>query len=685
MTKVSNTSPIEFTPGVMPSTDATAYDTPCWVEAYHVRFDPETGRVRKLGGWQSSVFDYGAVILGTMRTIYSDTINQKVYTIIGTNSYLYSLLGSNLVNITPLETTPVAAANSLDTHYDTLANNPITTVDGSNSVTVADTEAALFKLGDVYTLSGATTTNGIPNTELNADHIVRGIGPNVVTIMVASSATSSGSGGGNAVVRSSGLITLNDAAHSLLDGYRVGVEGATTTGGVTDTLINVEHIIRNVQPNSFDFMTAGTATSSVSAGGGGATEYYPQIAAGNLNQGLGQGYGVGLYGVGLYGTALISQFGETYPRIWFVDRFGDNLVMTAGNNSEAYVWTASNAVSPTVITGAPTDINYLFVSDNILVTFGHDVENKIFASDIGDYEEWVASSTNQVFEDIIEGAGRFTSHVPVDGYNLIFTEQQTWTMKYIGGRSVWQILPLDKAIGLIAPMARVQVNGIAYWMGQENFYMFRGGKIETMRSNLEGVNQSSMTRFVFDDINYSQRSKFFAGYNEKYDEIWFHYASSESNECNRIARYSRKLSAWVPDTMNRTAWEYPVTSLSNPRIGNVGDLYVHESGFNDDGDPMLWRIKSNKFTSLKNTANIVGVIPDSNQTGTVETTIQSFNYPQSVTPVFNTTMQVTPTTERIPISVNGRFWQYEFQGEELNQSFLLGRWLEEVQGGATAP
>jgi hypothetical protein len=685
VTKVSNTNLIEFTPGVMPSTDATSFDTPCWVEAYHVRFDPETGRVRKIGGWSENQFDYGNTIQGTMRTIYSDTINQKVYTVIGTNSYLYSLIGSNLVNISPLVTVGVAAANSLATHYDTLANDPITTVDDSNSVTVADSEAALFQLGDTYTLSGATTTNGIPDTELNSDHIVRGIGIGTVTIIVASSATSSGSGGGAAVVRSSGLLTLNDAAHGLLDGYRVGIADATTTGGITNGEINNEFIIRNVQTDSFDFMTTGTATSSVSAGGGASTEYFPQIDAGNINQGLGQGYGAGLYGVGLYGTALTSLLGETYPRIWFVDRFGNNLVMTAGNQSEAYVWTGSNAIAPTVIAGAPDDINYLFVSDNILVTFGHDVENKIFASDQGDYTNWVASSTNQVFEDIIEGAGRFTSHVPVDGYNLIFTEQQTWTMKYIGGTAVWQILPLDKAIGLIAPMARCQVNGVAYWMGQDNFYMFRGGKVETIPSNLPGVLQSTMVRYVFDDLNYSQRSKFFTWYNEKFDEIWFHYASSTSNECDRIARYSRKLSAWVTDTMDRTAGEYPVTSLSNPRLGNVGTLYTHEAGANDNGSAMQWYVRSNKFTSGKNTADIVGIIPDSNQSGTVTATIQTFNYPQSANPVFTKVVSIIPTTERIPIMANGRMWQYYIEGNELNQTFLMGRWAEEVQGGATAP
>lgn len=683
MTKASELREIEITPGVMPFTDATPSDIPCWVSTLHVRFDPTTGRIRKLGGWSSNTFDYGETVEGTIRTIYSATINQKVYTLLGTNIGLYALIGSSLTNITPLQTTPVAAANSLATHYGTLANNPISTTNLSNYVTVADADASRYRINDVYTLSGSSAVNGVPALEINADHVIRSISPTSVTFRVATAATSTGSGGGAAVVRKSGLMRLTSAAHGLEDGERVKISGAANTAGILAADINMEFIIRNVAINTFDFMTAGTATSSVAAGGGAGTQYYPQLAPGNLNQGLGQGYGAGLYGVGLYGTALVSASGETYPQIWFIDRFGDNLVMTPGNNSGSYIWDGSTAFAPAPIANAPDDINYLFVSDNILVTFGHDFENEIFASDQGDATEWTASSTNQVFQDIIEGAGRFISHAPVDGYSLIFTEQQTYTYKYIGGTAIWQTLLLDASIGLIAPMARVSVNGIAYWMGQQNFYMFRGGKIEIIPSNFG--TESSMLRYVFDNLNYSQRFKIFAWYNENFDEIWVHYPSADSNECDCIARISRKLFLWAPDVMDRTAGEYPVQSLSSPRLANVGTLYTHESGTDDDGEPMAWSARTKKYLSGKDTALQTQMIPDNNMTGTANLQVRMYNYPQSQTTMNNKNYAFTSTTEKIPVQLNGRFWDHTFSGEELGQSYLMGQWYEEPQKGPTAP
>lgn len=684
MTKNADFQPLEIMPGVMPSTDATPSDIPCWAMSYHMRPDPNTGRMRKLGGWDSVQFDYDEEVAGTIRTIYSATINQRVYTILGTDEELDSLIGSQLVNITPLETLSVAAADSLDTHYGLLANNPITTVSGSRTLTIADVDAAKYMVGDTYTLDDSTSVNGVPDTEINADHVVRSIGVGSIVIMVATAASSSGSGGGALVLRTDGLITLTSAAHGLDDGERVKIEGATTTGGILNTEINQEFVIRNVTPNTFDFMTIGTATSAASGGGGGSTEYYPQLEAGNLNQGAAQGYGAGLYGVGLYGTALVSPTGETYPRIWFCDRFGENIVMTPGNSGGAYVWDGDTATAPTLISGAPDDINYLFVSDNILVTFGHDVENKIFASDQGNITQWVASSTNQVFEDIIEGAGRFISHAPVDGYNLIYTEQQVYTFKYVGINSgVWQTLLLDSSVGIIAPMARISVNGYAYWMGQDNFYMFRGGKVEIIPSNF--TSQSTIWRYVFSDLNYGQRYKIFCWYNEQYDEIWWHYPSSQSMECDRVARFNRKLQCWVPDMLDRTAGEYPVESLSNPRLANVGTLYVHESGVDDDGAAMAFSGTTMKYTSGKDYALLGQLVPDSIMSGTITVGVRSYSYPQSSVPINNKEYAVTQTTQRVPSQINGRFGDYTISGEELGQDFLMGQWYLEPQKSGTAP
>ena len=677
-TKPSQLIPIECLPGVEPVTDKTPLKTKHFTFSDKIRF--VDGMPEKIGGWMVSPFSNDAEISGTSRSVFSATINGRVYTMIGTNEKLYVLIGSTLTNITPLDVDTIAIANSLATHYATLANNPISVVNNSNVVTVADSESALFQIGDEVTLSGATTTGGILDTTLNAMHIIRSIGVGSYTIRVGTNATSTTSGGGASVVRSSGLITVTDAAHGQDDGDRVKINGAANTGGILAADINLEFIIRNVTANTYDVMTDGTATSSVSAAGGAATEYQQEIPIGLVNASFGQGYGMGLYGVGLYGVPKLSTAGQLYPRIWFFDRFGNTIIMTPGNQTGLYQWGGLISEAPELVSGAPDEINYAFVSDNIVVTLGYQEGNEIFASDQNSITQWVSSSTNQVFQDDIEGAGRFLTHVSVNWTNLLFTENQIYTFKYIGLPLIWDIELLESNIGIISPMARVVIEGVAYWMDDNNFYKWEGGNVQIIPSN--STYQTTIYNYVFSDLNVSQKSKIFCWYNQQFNEIWWHYPSEASNEPDRIARFNVQDQTWCPDTMSRTAAEYPIISLVNPRLIDVGTLYKHEIGTDDDSSPMEFTLKTNLRTAGKDTNTMVGIVPDSLQSGDIDLIIHSQLWPQATATMKEDTVTVSPDTTYIPYTVNGRFWDYQWTGAELGQVWQMGDWQEYVQKGA---
>ncbi len=673
--------------GVQPSTDKTAFATEHYTFSDKIRF--VDGLPEKLGGWMGISFSNNAVILGAARTVFSITVAGRVYTLIGTEKRLYVLVGSRLINITPLRTSTVAIANSLTTDYDTLANNPITTVSGSMTVTVADTNAASYRAGDLITLAGSAAVGGIAGANINGQHIIRSVGTSSYTINTGATASSSATGGGASVIRSSGLITVAAAAHGQSNGDRVKITLAADTGGILAAAINIEHIIRNVTTNTFDIFTAGTSTSSVTAGGGAATLYQKQVAAGRLNASLGQGYGMGLYGAGLYGLSKLSASGIVFPRIWFMDGYGETTILTAGNQTGVYSWVASTTVAPVLVTNAPAAINYAFVSNNILVTFGAGgIVNQIFASDQDAITQWTASSTNQVFQDNIEGAGRLMSHVEVGGNNLIFTETHTYTFRYIGLPNVWEIKIKSTEIGIIAPMARCSVNDVAYWMDDNNFYMWNGGNVEIIPSNSD--KQSTILSYVYTNLNFNQKSKCFAWYNSEFNEVWFHYPSSDSLECDRIARVCLQDYSWVPDTMSRAAAEYPDVLLNAPRLSSYNQstaqstLFRHEVGSNDNTDPLAWELTSNlRNAAKKDTTVDVGIIPDSIQTGNISLNFKGYLFPQSTVNTYNNDYTITPTTERVTTLLNGRFWNYTWSGSVIDQHWRMGEWQEYIQKGAT--
>jgi len=678
---VETSVPITATPGVQPSTDFTTASTPHFVAADKIRF--VDGFPEKIGGWAALTID--GTINGCARSIFSYDLNGNVRYLIGTHSNLYNLIGSQLTNITPLVTATTAIANSLDSNFATLGNDPIATVNESNTITITDT-ATKVRVGDTITLSGATTTNGVPNTEINADHFVRTQSTNSYTVQVDTEATSTGSGGGASVVQATKIVTVNQTAHSFPDGARIKILAATAFAGIPAGDLNIEHVIRNTSTNAYDIVVDTTATSSVSGGGGASTTVQGEIVDGNCDATAAQGYGAGFYGIGLYGTALVSSSGTVDARVWVFDRFGNNIVMTPGQQTGVFTWDSDTTVAPVALTNAPTAVNYVYTSNEIVVTLGEGgVGNRRKWSDQGVSTIWTAAATNQAGEDDIESAGEFLSHIRVRGINLEFTESQVYTSRYIGRPLIWETKLLDDKSGIIAKNARVQHNGVAYWMGSDNFYYYRGGNVEIIPSNT--TNETTLKKFVFGNISAAQKSKIFCWFNRRFNEVWWHYPSANATEPDRIVRLNVKDLTWTTDTLERSAGEYPTQLKSLPLLASVADndatstIYQHEQGTDDNGAALTWSLTTPFFDAGTDTANVIQVIPDSLQVGNITCTVNVKKYPQSATNYGSQTLTITPTTEVQSFRENSRFIQYVLTGSAVGQSWRAGRWLQVVSKG----
>lgn len=681
-TSVAEMRPIDILPGVQPIADRSNFASRHWTDALHVRF--RDGFPEKIGGWTSVAFDYGKTINGKTRTIFSADIDDNSQYVIGTHTRLYSLIGQRLVNVTPLRSSSDAIADSLATHYEAAAAMSAAYTDGSNLIrlTIPSLTAARLMVGDIVTTAGFSTANGIPDTEMNAPHFVRAIGSDYIDFTVSSSANATGTQAITGLL-SSGLLNVTFAAHGLENGARVKLSGAADTGGILAAEINLEFVIRNAATDSFDVYTDGSPSSSVTGGGGAATVCFREITPGAETETFGMGYGMGLYGMGLYGTALVSASARRKARVWSVDRFADVLIMTPGGQGGVYKWDTDTTEAPVALPNAPTAVNYVFVSDNVVVTLGaNGVSNRIKTSDQGFPEVWTGSSTNSVFEDDVEGAGELLCHLPVGSMNLIFTLFKTYTFRFIGRPQVWEIRQLDKNIGIVSSRGGVVVGGVAYWMGQGNFYRWAGGDVEVIPSNT--LRQSTIWRHVFDNFSVGQRSKVFCWYNQKFNEIWWHYPSAASNEPDAIARLGLSDMSWTPDAMDRTAAEYPNQIGVHPLMADSASIiYQHEAGNDADTEPMAWHIQAPYNALSKKSQLISGIVPDSVQTGNVTVELETRRYPQSALPSYATIYTVTPTTEQVAVQAGGRFWRWRVSGNELGQRWTCGQWYEQVQEGAT--
>jgi len=671
--------PIRINPGENPAADSTNASASQWTATNRVRF--YRGFPESIGGWESFTFDDGATIDGCVRRIYSQVIGSTnvVNLMIGTHTTLYSLVGSQLTNVTPQETSTTAIANSLDSDFVALANDPIDTVLSSTTLTINETGVEAFVVaGDTITIAGSGAVNGVPAIEINASHVVRTITTDEFTITVATAATSTGSGGGASVTRSSGIVTVNATAHALGNGERVTIAGAVTFAGLTSGNLNAEHIIRNVATNTFDIVISDQATSSVSGGGGASTTFAKQIADGECDPSFGRGYGVGKYGVGKYGVSKTSTSLLTLPRIYSFARFGTNLILTPGEQTGVFTWDGDITAAPAALSNAPTAVNLVFVSDNIVVTFGDsDVDNRVKWSDQGVSTFWdVTDKTRLAGEDDIEGANKWLSQVNVRGINLLFTTNQVYTMRFIGLPFVWEFKELDTSSGIIAQNARAVHNGVCYFMGTDNFYLYAGGSVQVIPNN-------TIRNAVYDELNSTDQTKVFAWVNEKNNEIWFHYPTGTNTEPDKVAIYSIEEGTWWRITLTRTASEAPYLSTEFPQLtDDATTLFRHEKGVDDDTSPMNWSITSPVMLLTNDIGSLKRYIPDSTQTEDITVKTDLFLFPQ-LTANSSKTNTVTPTTDKVDIIQNGRYVQYTISQNVLGGEWRAGEWLQEIDGGET--
>lgn len=690
-------------PGVASTSDFTPQSTQHYTYADKVRFID--GFPEKIGGWQSLIVSTPYYMNGCCRALYSYTLRNVIYYLIGTHTNLYQIQGNNVFNATPVVDTANTYNNILGTYYGTLSADPFSVVAGIPSVTVLDTGHP-FLNGDSITFSGATSFAGISASELNTTVTIGNVTTNTYTFTISSVPNSMTNGGGGSVVRASRIVSVLEPNTDYTDGDNIVVDSvASTVGGIPPADITGIRIVRGVNISGYNIVASGVATSSASNAGGNVS-IRGEIPSGQLNSTTGSGYGVGLYGTGYYGVSKISTT-PTSPTIWSFDRFGDLIVMTQGNQTGLYSWDSSTNTLPALVANAPTALNYTFVTDNIAVTLGaNGVTNRIKWSDQGNLTTWTATAQNQAGEDDIEGAGQFISHAALRGWNLLFTQTSVYTFRYINKPYVFETKLLDPSRGLIGQNARIVVNGIAYWMGIDNFYMYRGANVEVIPSN--STTSSTIKNYVFNSINLGQINKAFCWYNSQFNEIWFHYPSKSATECDRIARYNVLDGTWVMDTLNRTAGEYPTPLTLTPylsrytrySVGAFDDgfddgfsdgtnsgtqtlIYQHEKGSDDDGSPLPFLLSTPMFsTGSSNTVLLGGVYQDNTlSNGPLDWTITTKLYPNQVPD--SVTYTIPYDSQNLIYRRRGRYWQYDIAGNTLGQRWRAGVWQEKYEKSGT--
>lgn len=510
-----------------------------------------------------------------------------------------------------------------------------------------------------------------------------------------------------AAVNGATTITVTDANHGATVGDYVTFSGAVSLGGnITADVLNKEYVVVTAPTaNTFTITATIAANSSDTGNGGSSTVGKYQISIGPSVSVPVSGWGAGSWGTGVWGTGTINTADLEGIRLWSQNTFGEDLVFGPRGGGLYYfdssVGVGTRGVLVSSLGGAsnvPTIQNYILVSDSSRFTFcfgantlGTSTQDPLLIrwSDQEDVTNWTPSDTNQAGDVRLSKGSEIITAKQSRQEILVWTDSALYSMQYVGfGSGIWSTQLVGDNISVASQNAVAYSAGISFWMGLGKFYMY-DGRVQPL--------PCSVKRYIFNDINEEQYQQVHAGTNEQYNEVWWFYCSSGSEQIDRYVVYNYVQNIWYYGTMGRTAWLDSEVRINPIAATYNNKLVLHESGVDDAeaSNPVAIDsyISSSQFDidTGDRFSFVWRVLPDVTFTGSTSdapsatmtllplaSSGSGYNNPTSEGGVNNAavarsaTLPIEQYTEQINTRVRGRQMAFKIQSTDLGVQWQLG-------------
>jgi hypothetical protein len=575
-----------FKPGI--NRDQTNYSGEGgWSDGDKIRFF--SGFPQKLGGWQKTTSE---TFIGVCRQVWNwITSFTDNFLGVGTDIKLYIEVGGQFYDITPLRATLTTPAT----------DDCIETTIGSTTITVNVTAHGCLS-GDYVTISGVTgDVGGVPDAEINAEHVITRVDDDIFTFTVTTPAGSTVAAGGGSSIDIECQIhpgyPLTTAGYgwgaSAWNGsYPWGLGGPTPIDLLQRDwfMDNFENdLVANIRRGPIYYWERGSSASPATS-------------------------------LGTRAVLLSSLSGnDSVPTL--------AMQVTVSQNDKHLL-----AFGCQPYAGGATDF------DPLLIRWASQEEPQYW-NPTGTTPDGRASSAG--FLRVSRGSEIVATQATRQEI-LVYTDTTLYSLQFTGTTDVFALQQLADNISIISPRAAATANNVTYWMGTDKFYVY-SGQIQTL--------PTTVREYVYKDINFAQADQIVSGTNEGFNEVWWFYPSADSNWNNRYVIYNHLEQVWYYGSVERTAWldtplrDVPTALYTEPYTyedtiagtPNSGNLFQHEVGVNDDGAAMTCFIQSNDFDLGDGDQFILTrrIIPDINYnqstavTPTVTLAIRPRNFPGS--------------------------------------------------------
>ena len=541
-----------------------------------------------------------------------------------------------------------------------------------------------------------------------------------------------------ATVNNSAVCSITKSNHGLSAGDIVLLDNVTLPGGTgyqnsdfEDKLFQVTNI---TSTSVFTITQSSNATATVSTGG--SLEVKPYETVGPAEQSYGYGWGIDTWGTGNWGEAASASNVSLEPGLWSFSNFGQVLVATIANG-KTFTWDAGIAarlttraststsgfstsanptatrvtlVSPTtrhlIHLGTETTIGDTSTQDDMFIRF----------SDQEDINDYTPTAINSAGSQRLQDGTKIIGSLKAKETILVWTDNALYTMKFIGSPFTFGFEQVGTNCGLIGKNAAIEIDGAAFWMSPNGFFMF-DGTVKSLPCSVED--------YVYDQADTTKGQQICAGINNLFTEVTWYYPSTNSdyNDQYVVFNYGEPMKGgvWYIGTEARTSWidasVYPkpsATKFSDSASGTfpvvVGQsglgqttLFEHEVGtdqVNPNGSTTTVTsfVKSYDFDLQAKQKDAQGkssgptiagevflamrrFVPDfKDLQGNAKVTLAVKRYPQqSETTTALSPFTINSTTNKKDTRARGRFVNIKIENTDVSESWRFGTLRIDVQ------
>ncbi len=721
---------IKFAPGIDKQDTAVGAEGR-WVDSDNVRF--RYGLPEKVGGWQSLLTD---TLVGVARKQHAfvDQDGNR-YVAIGTDKFLIVYFEGQFFDVTPLATTISAATF---------------TFNGSTTITITTSAAHNLEDGDIVLFDSVTLPGG---TGLSASdfedklfQVVTTPTANTFTITF----TSSGSAASGGSVDIKPYERVGPAAQTYGYGFGISQYGGTVQGAQTTTLNGALLADTAGTGGSGTAVTVVSTTNFPSAGTIAIANELITYTSKSSTQFL--GITRGAKGTATTGTSNgqahstaatvtnateFSGWGDAVdaatvtlePGLWSLSNFGDVLVATIANG-KTFTWDssiaarlstrASTTTSGFQTTNNPTATRVTLISPTTrhLIHFGTETtigtpttQDDMFIrfSEDENINGYTPEATNTAGTQRIQDGTKIVGALVAKENILVWTDNALYTMKFVGAPFTFGFEQVGTNCGLIGKNAAIEIDGVAYWMGNNGFFSF-DGTVNTLPCSVED--------YIYDDVDTTKGQQVCAGINNLFTEVtwWYPTAGSDFNNRYVVYNYGQNnaqlpMGNWYTGTNTnsiRTTWidslVYPkpyATAYSSSATGSfpaiIGEtglgrsvLFEHESGtdqVNPDGSvtALTSFIQSFSFSLQPDQAEVFlamrRFLPNFKVlTGNNQVTLSIKDFPaQDDAETTLSPFTITSSTLKVDTRARGRYANIKIENTGVGESWRFGTFQVDIQ------